>query len=117
MSTKRAGWLIGAAAVATILITNHYEAGATSQVVFHSALTQGPRDTLDQIVQDAANDGGQIVRCDAMQHCIDLESKEDMGDAQSGYYVVFPSEPKYKGKLQQYQQRIQNWMKNRTENE
>lgn len=117
MATKRAVCLIGAALV-TILITNQYTASAEDGVQFQTSFAQMlhpvqiPQDNLDIIVDDATRDGGSIVRCEN-HHCLNLKTKEDMGDARDGWYVVFPTQdPQYKSKLERYQKRIQNWMNN-----
>lgn len=118
MASKRAVCLLGAA-VAFILITNQEEAahaGNEHSVVFQTSITQmfqsaqNTTESLDQIVQDATRDGGSIVHCDQQHHCQDLNTHEDVGQARAGLYVVFPNEPKYKGKLDQYQKRIRDWM-------
>lgn len=118
MATKRAVCLIGAA-VATILITNQYQASAKDGMMFQTSFAQFvqpvqiPKDTLDMIVDDATQEGGAIVECNN-HHCLDLKTKEDVGDARDGWYVVFPTEdPQYKAKLARYQKRIQNWVNSR----
>jgi hypothetical protein len=69
-----------------------------------------PRDTIDAIVKDATADGGSVVLC-RNNHCLDLATHKDMGQAQDGYYVVFDRNlPGYEELLKKYQERIQNWM-------
>jgi hypothetical protein len=71
----------------------------------------GPRDTIEAIVKDATAEGGSVVLC-RNHHCLDLATHEDMGDAQNGYYILFDKkDPDYQDKLQKYQDRIRNWVK------
>lgn len=79
-------------------------------LIFHSNDNIGPRDSIEAIVKDATNDGGSVVLC-KNNHCLDLATHEDMGDAQDGYYILFNrSDANYQQKLERYQSRIRNWM-------
>ncbi len=89
------------------------EFAANPPAVSQSSDSVASSDSIEAIVRDATAEGGHVVLC--RNHvCIDLGTRDDMGDAQQdGYYVVWPkTDSDYKDKITKYQQRIKSWIEN-----
>jgi hypothetical protein len=119
MKPVRAGCAVFVAVCMSVLVIGSLPKSQADQVhdnevfpnplLLHTQNHNGPRDSLQAIVQDAAAEGGSVVRC-LNEHCTDLATNEDMGYAQDGYYITFPKDTGYQDKIDRYQTRIRNWL-------
>jgi hypothetical protein len=106
MASIRTACVIGAAVCCAFLTIKPSMADFGLKVPVQS---QGLRDSLKAIEEDAIRDGGTIVQCE--NHvCRDLKDNHVVGQAQDGYYIVFPQDPGFEGLVEQYQNRVKNWV-------
>lgn len=81
----------------------------TDQLIPISSPNTYQKDSIERIAKDAVAEGGSIVEC--RNHvCTDLATQEEVGTGLDGYYVVFKNVPGYEEKIQQYQDRVRNWL-------